>query len=76
MALDDFRERFYSVDLCRVKNGQLKEGTVLKATEKSDADADTSVPEDDWLAGIDGAERAHHAPKAKKKSKKKHKHKR
>ena len=80
MALEDFRGRFRTVDLCRVKSGQLKERNVLRATEASDADADASVADDDWLAEIPGAARAHHTPKApskkKSKSKKKKKHKR
>ena len=69
MALEDFRGRFRTVDLCRVKSGQLKERNVLRATEASDADADASVADDDdWLADIPGAERAHdHASKVPKK---------
>ena len=52
---------------------------MLRATEASDADVDASVADDDWLAEIPGAARAHdHASKApkkqsSKKSKRKHK---
>ena len=77
MALEDFRGRFRTVDLCRVKRGQLKERNVLRATEASDAEAEASVADDNWLADIPGASRAEHTPKApsKKKSKSKKKHK-
>ncbi len=83
IQLPDFRRRFRSVDLCRVKNGQLKERNVLKEREASDV-VDEASDDDDWLAEIPGASRAHdHASKApkkqsscKKKSKKKKKHKR
>ena len=80
IQLPDFRQRFRTVDLCRVKNGQLKERNVLKerTAAESAADAEAAAVDDDWLAEIPGAARAHdHASKApskkKKKSKKKHK---
>ena len=86
IQLPDFRQRFRSVDLCRVKKGQLKERNVLKERTEAEraADAEAAATEDDWLAEIPGAARAHdHASKApkkqsssKKKSKKKKKHKR
>ena len=86
IQLPDFRRRFRSVDLCRVKSGQLKERNVLKERTEAEsaADAEALASEDDWLAEIPGASRAHdHASKApkkqsssKKKSKKKKKHKR
>ena len=86
IQLPDFRQRFRSVDLCRVKNGQLKDRNILKERTEAEsaADAAAAAVEDDWLAEIPGAARAHdHASKApkkqsssKKKSKKKKKHKR
>ena len=86
IQLPDFRRRFRTVDLCRVKTGQLKERNVLKERTEAEraADAEASALEDDWLAEIPGASRAHdHASKSpkkqsssKKKSKKKKKHKR
>jgi hypothetical protein len=82
IQLPDFRQRFRTVDLCRVKNGQLKERNTLKerTAAESAADAEAAAAEDDWLAEIPGAARAHDSPKApskkKSKSKKKKKHKR
>ena len=84
IQLPDFRQRFRSVDLCRVKNGQLKERNMLKerTAAESAADAEAAAAEDDWLAEIPGAARANDSPKApkkhsskkkSKKSKKKHK---
>ena len=84
IQLPDFRQRFRTVDLCRVKNGQLKERNVLKERTEAEraADAEAAAIEDDWLAEIPGAARAHDSPKApkkhssrkkSKKSKKKHK---
>ena len=62
-----------------MKNGQLKERNVLKEREASDV-ADEPSGEDDWLAEIPGAARAHDhaskAPKKKKSKNKKKKHKR
>ena len=80
IQLPDFRQRFRTVDLCRVKNGQLKERNVLKerTAAESAADAEAAAAEDDWLAEIPGAKRSHdNASKApsKKKSKSKKKHK-
>ena len=88
IQLPDFRQRFRTVDLCRVKAGQLKERNVLKERTEAEraADAEAAAAEDDWLAEIPGAARAHdHASKApkkqsssskKKSKKKKKKHKR
>ena len=80
IQLPDFRQRFRTVDLCRVKNGQLKERNVLKERTAAEtaADAEAAAAEDDWLAEIPGAKRSHdNASKApsKKKSKSKKKHK-
>ena len=86
IQLPDFRQRFRTVDLCRVKNGQLKERNVLKertAAERA-ADAEAAAVDDDWLAEIPGAARARlatpkapkkHSSKKKSKKSKKHKHK-
>ena len=79
MALEDFRGRFRTVDLCRVKSGQLKERNVLKerTAAESAADAEAAALEDDWLAEIPGAKRSHDnaskAPKKQSSSKKKSK---
>ena len=79
IQLPDFRQRFRSVDLCRVKNGQLKERNVLKerTAAESAADAEAAALEDDWLAEIPGAKRSHDnaskAPKKQSSSKKKSK---
>ena len=80
IQLPDFRQRFRTVDLCRVKNGQLKERNVLKELTEAEraADAEAAAVDDDWLAEIPGAKRSHdNASKApsKKKSKSKKKHK-
>ena len=79
IQLPDFRQRFRTVDLCRVKNGQLKERNLLKERTEAEsaADAEAAAADDDWLAEIPGAKRSHDSPKApsKKKSKSKKKHK-
>ena len=79
IQLPDFRQRFRTVDLCRVKSGQLKERNVLKERTEAEsaADAAEASAADDWLAEIPGAKRSHDnaskAPKKQSSSKKKSK---